>query len=342
MVAAEVNGRPVVLLLPGQGSQQPGMLTGLYRREPAFAKAMDAVFDAMGPAAGPLRADWLAERPEVPIHQVTRSAPLLFAVDYALGRMLMDAGLRPDALLGHSIGEWAAATLAGVYELGVAAPIACERAERMAETPPGGMLAVAAGADELREFLGWPDGATAVDGLSLAVINAPRQVVLAGLTEALAAVADRLAGAGFTVRKVPAGTAFHSPALADMALHDRELLARVPAHPARIPLYSSCSGGSLAREQIADPAFWAGVPAAPVLFWPALDAVVRDADVVLVECGPGQQLSTLARRHRAVVAGRSAVVPLSPGRSKGHEEDQRALRAAVERLRAEGHRIKLG
>jgi [acyl-carrier-protein] S-malonyltransferase len=104
--------RPVVLLFPGQGSQYPGMATGLYRREPVFTEAMDEVFDLMGPHAAAIRGDWLGHSALVHIDDVRRAQPLLFAVGYALGRMVHGWGVRPVALLGHSAGELVAGPLA--------------------------------------------------------------------------------------------------------------------------------------------------------------------------------------------------------------------------------------
>lgn len=327
--------RPVVLLLPGQGSQQPGMAVGLYGHEPAFTEAMDAVFDAMGPASAGLRADWLSGHPAVPVHHVTRSTPLLFAIDYAIGQMLMRHDVRPAALLGHSIGEMAAAVLAGVFDLETAAAIVLERVDRMARTPPGGMLAVAASLAEVCDSLQWPHGVAGGDDVAIAAVNAPRQVILAGLAQPLAAVARRLRDGGLTMRRVAATTAFHSPALARLAADDRELFADLTVQPASIPVYSAYAGGLLTPRIAADPAFWASHVAAPVLFWPTLDVLLSETDAVLVESGPGQDLSTLARRHPAVTSGRCAVVPMLPARIRQPEDDMRAVRQAIERLHAE-------
>ncbi|RCV48674.1 polyketide synthase [Marinitenerispora sediminis] len=324
---APARPRPVALLLPGQGAQHVRMAAGLYPHEPVFSAAMDEVFTAMGEDGTRLRADWVAERPTVPIDHVTRSQPLLFAVDYALGRLVASWGIRPAALLGHSIGEMAAAALAGVFDLSDAAGIVLDRVRRLLQAPPGGMLAVAAAPGELGPHLH--------GDVVVGAVNAPRQTVLAGPREPLAAVAAALAERGFTCRPVPSLVAFHSPAVAAATAGAEQLLASVRVRPPDIPVYSGYTAAPLRAAQIADPGFWARQPVAPVLFWPALDALLGDGAFLLVEAGPGQGLTQVARRHPAVRAGRSAVLPLLPARLGPPRADRQAVAAARAALLAE-------
>ncbi|MGW6603251.1 acyltransferase domain-containing protein [Streptomyces sp. NPDC055036] len=317
--------RPIALLLPGQGSQHPCMAAGLYRHEPAFTTAMDEVFAAMGEEGPPLRADWLAERPAVALDRVTRSQPLLFAVDYALGRLVRSWGVRPVALLGHSIGELAAATLAGVFGLTDAVTLLRDRIRRLDGAGPGGMLAVAASPDELAVFL--------TGEVVVGAVNAPRQTVLAGPDPALEEVARTLRDKGFTVRRVPSLVAFHSPVLAPLTRGGEALIATLTPRPPRTTVYSGYTAAPLRPEEVSDPYFWTRQPVEPVLFRAALDALLAAGDHTLVEAGPGQGLAQLARRHPAVRAGHSAVVPLLPARPGPPEADRAALRAA---------RVKLG
>ncbi|MFL5909559.1 MAG: acyltransferase domain-containing protein, partial [Gaiellaceae bacterium] len=196
---------PPALLMPGQGSQYQGMGTGLYRDLPAFAAAIDEVFHIMGAAGDELRSDWLAADPRLPINHVRRSQPLLFAINYALGRLLMNLGLRPAVLLGHSIGEMAAATLAGVFELHTAVRIVQHRVGEIAGVPKGGMAAVAASRVEIAPYLR--------PGVDIAAINAPRQTVVAGVDEPLRTTLNALRDGGFTWAPVFSLTPFHSAVL---------------------------------------------------------------------------------------------------------------------------------
>ncbi|MGH3982308.1 MAG: acyltransferase domain-containing protein [Pseudonocardiaceae bacterium] len=320
-----MNRRAVALMFPGQGSQHTQMASGLYLHEPVFTAAMDEVFSAFGNEGEPLRSDWLAEHPAVSIDHVTRAQPLLFAVDYALGRMLLSWGIRPAALLGHSVGEMAAATLADVFTLDDAAALILDRVRRLAAAPPGGMLAVAAGTEALEPFL--------TAEVVVAAMNAPRQTILAGPNDPLDAVAVRLRDAGLTCQRVPSLTAFHTPMLAEATGCAIERFAATPVMPPRMLLYSGYTAEPLTGEKVADPAYWASQPVDVVRFWPALDALLGQCDdVVCVEAGPGQGLARIARRHPTVRTGRGAVVSLLPARPGPAERDRESVAAAFDTL----------
>ncbi|MEU1516830.1 acyltransferase domain-containing protein [Streptomyces sp. NPDC005811] len=328
-MTAAVRPLPVALLLPGQGSQHPRMAAGLYGHEPVFTAAMDAFFDAAGPEGGPLREDWLTERPATDLDHVTRSQPLLFAVDHALGRVALSRGVRPAALLGHSIGELAAATLAGVFGVRDATGLVLDRVRRLAGAPPGGMLAVAASTAEVTPYLS--------GDVVVGAVNAPRQTVLAGPDGPLDKVDRTLREAGFTCRRVPSLSAFHSPLLEPACRGAAARFAAVDRSTPSLPVHSAYTGAPLTESDIDDPAFWARQPVAPVLFWPALEGLLATGDHLLVEVGPGQGLSQVARRHPAVRRGTSEVISLLPARPGPPEADRTALDSAMARLTEAGH-----
>jgi [acyl-carrier-protein] S-malonyltransferase len=315
---------PVALLLPGQGSQYPRMAAGLYRTEPVFTDTVEEVFELLGPDAGPVRADWLAEVPSVPADHVTRAQILLFAVNYGLARLIMSWGVRPVALLGHSVGELVAAALSGVVELSEVVRLHWDRVNRLADAPPGGMLAVVATEDQVAGQLR--------DGVVIGAVNAPNQLILSGPASPLRRAAEALRRAGRIVRPVPATCGFHSPMLADLARESLPMLRRTRFAAPGIPLYSCYTGGRLGATEVADPDLWASHPVAPVRFWTALCRLLEDGDARLVEAGPGQMLSTVARRHPAVTRGRSRVFAASPPRASGPEADRAALARLAERL----------
>ncbi|MFD9745757.1 acyltransferase domain-containing protein [[Kitasatospora] papulosa] len=295
---------PVALLLPGQGAQHPGMATGLYGHDEVFTGAADEVFDALGAPGAHVRDDWLGERPGVPMDHVTRSQILLFTIDYALGRTVESWGVRPAALLGHSVGEMAAAVLADVFTLADAARLMWDRVTRLADGPAGGMVAVAAAPDALTPYLR--------DDVVVGAHNAPRQTILAGPEPHLGQVTRELREQGLVCRTVPSSTPFHSPVLAPLAARAEPAFAAVRARPPALPLISGYTAAPLTARQAADPAWWSSHPVAQVRFWPALDHLLGGPGRQLVECGPGRGLSALARRHPAVLAGRSRVLPLLP------------------------------
>ncbi|WP_340376192.1 acyltransferase domain-containing protein [Streptomyces sp. SS7] len=327
-MTAVVGPLPVALLLPGQGSQHPRMAVGLYGHEPVFTAAMDEFFEAAGGEGARLREDWLAERPATDLDHVTRSQPLLFAVDHALGRVVLSRGVRPVALLGHSIGELASAVLAGVFVLRDATGLVLDRVRRLAGAPPGGMLAVAASTAEVTPYLS--------GDVVVGAVNAPRQTVLAGPDGPLDKVGRTLREAGFTCRRVPSLSAFHSPVLEPACRGAAERFAAVDRSAPSLPVHSAYTAAPLTEADIDDPAFWARQPVAPVLFWPALEGLLATGDHLLVEVGPGQGLSQVARRHPAVRRGTSEVVSLLPARPGPPEADRAAMETAMARVAAAG------
>ncbi|WP_225829261.1 acyltransferase domain-containing protein [Streptomyces naphthomycinicus] len=313
--------RSIAFLLPGQGSQSAGMATRLYAHDEVFAAAMDEFFAALGDSGRHLRADWLSADPVLPMDHVQRSQPLLFAVDHAYGRLLRSWGITPAALLGHSMGEVAAAVLAGVLDFTETARLVWWRCARLVDAPPGGMLAVAASPDTVRPLL---RGQVVVGG-----VNAPKQTIVAGPRKALDEVAGALRAQGITCAAVPSQTPFHSPALNDSVPAAREAFTRITRRPPAVPVVSCYTAAPLTDAEAMDPDYWAPQPARPVLFWPALETLLASGDHVLVETGPGQVLSRLARRHPAVRAGRSSVVPLAPVRPGDEVATLRAAREAL-------------
>ncbi|MFC8870498.1 acyltransferase domain-containing protein [Streptomyces sp. NPDC057148] len=316
------RGRPVVLMFAGQGAQHPRMAAGLLGRDQTFTAWMDEAFRLLGPDAERLREQWLAAEPSPGYDDVTVAQPLLYAVGHALGRVLLARGLKPAALFGHSVGELVAATLAGVLDFADGMRMMRDRTRLFADTPPGGMLAVAASVEEVADVLGTT--------VHLAAVNASRQLLLAGERAPLEETARTLTARGLVCRDVLARQAFHSPVVRGAVEASLPAWRTVPLGPPRFTLYSAYTRGVLDARRARDPLFWAGQPAETVHFAPTLKAVLDDhPGCLLVEAGPGNSLSALARRHRAVTSGAGTVLPLLPDRSRGDEADV----LSVERVR---------
>ncbi|MBB0242634.1 acyltransferase domain-containing protein [Streptomyces alkaliphilus] len=316
--------RSVVLMFPGTGAQHPRMAAGLYGHEPVFTESVDAVLDRLGAEGAAARRDWLAEHPTVPLDADSRSAPLLFAVDYAMGRLVESWGVRPAAYLGHSMGEFVAAVLAGVFRLEDAVRLLWERVLLQRRSPAGGMIAVAAAPGRLTGLL--------EDGVVIGAVNGPRNTVLSGPGAPLDATGRRLTAHGLTWRRLATRTPYHSPALSSLVSPTEALIARFPGRPPRTTIYSAHTTRPLLPAEALSPRFWALQPTAPVLFGQTLDRVVADGDRVLVEAGPAQSLATTARAHPAVRAGRSTVIATLPPRAAGPRADRDHVRAAREAL----------
>ncbi|MFG2822906.1 acyltransferase domain-containing protein [Kitasatospora sp. NPDC048365] len=331
MTATPARPRPVALLLPGQGAQHARMAHGLYRTVPAFTDALDEVLDLLGPDGAAVRTDWLAEQPAVPLDDVRRAQPLLFAIDYALARTLHAWGVRPAAILGHSVGEAVGAVLAGVLPLADAVRLLAERIEAIADAPPGGMLAVAATAEAVIPYL--------TEQVVIGAINGPQQLLLAGPDPDLAVAEAELIASGITCMRARATSGFHSPSLRPACRRTLAGYDGVELRAPRTPLVSGYTAGELSAGSAVDPGFWAMQPAEPVLFGPALDALLARGPHLLVEAGPGQGLSALARRHPEVGGGRSAVVPLLGSRPRTPADDLQNLLRAARAIEAEGHPV---
>lgn len=301
-----VTARQLLMFtFPGQGSQHVRMAIGLYGTEPGFTAAFDRVIDHYGADGAAAREDWLAAVPDSHMDRPSRSQLLLFAIDYALGRAMLERGHVPSVMLGHSIGEVAAACLAGVMSLADVADLIRHRMRQLEDAPAGGMLAVAGTPEQVRAVL--------TDDVVIGAFNAPRQVVLAGPSAPLNEAAARLTELGLSSRRIPSQTGFHSPMLAEYAAMSIDRIRRIHLTEPTLQVYSCYRPGSLDAYAL-QPEYWASHPVAPVRFWDALDAALIDSvdPLIVIELGPGGGLTTLVRRHPTVRSGHHRVVSALP------------------------------
>ncbi|MFI9815100.1 type I polyketide synthase [Saccharothrix variisporea] len=283
----------VAFLFPGQGGQHVGMGRELYRREAVFRAEFDRCADLVLPGIDlrdvVFRGD--AER----LATMSVGQPAVFAVEYALAKLWMSWGVRPAAVVGHSLGAYAAAAIAGVLSVEDALSLVVERGRLMDSIPTGGMLAVPLPEAEVLPLLG---------GLSLAAVNGPAQCVVAGPLSEVDDLRVRLAGAGVDGRLLRISTAAHSTLVEPVLSGFEKKVAGVTPHPPVIPWMSDRTGRFVTADEATDPAFWSAHFRETVRFADALAAL--PADLALVEVGPGRTLSGLARQQstpeRVVVA----------------------------------------
>ncbi|MER7004172.1 beta-ketoacyl synthase N-terminal-like domain-containing protein [Dactylosporangium sp. NPDC000555] len=282
--------RGVVFMFPGQGAQRAGMAAGLYAREPLVREIVDE-------CAGLLRAPLGVDLRDALLHgagdlrDTALAQPALFTVEYALAQLWMSWGVRPEAMIGHSIGEYVAACLAGVFDLKDALELVAARGRLVAQLPPGAMLSVALPAAELAEL------AAAGDGLAVAAVNGPRVGVLSGPVEAVEAVAAALAARGVPARRLHTSHAFHSPVLDPVLDAFTAIVAALPRRAPQLPYVSNVTGGWIGKDEATDPAYWARQLRGTVRFADGVRTLLADGPRVLLEVGPGDALGALAAGH---------------------------------------------
>ncbi|HEV8580106.1 MAG TPA: amino acid adenylation domain-containing protein [Thermoanaerobaculia bacterium] len=297
----------VAFLFPGQGAQHVRMAEDLYRGEPLFRAELDRAAEILrGPLGLDLRgllfpAAELEEEAAQRLSQTAFTQPALFAVEHALARLWMSWGIRPAAMLGHSVGEYVAACLAGVFSLPDALALAAERGRLIQELPSGAMLAVPLPEERVLPLLG--------RDLSLAAVNGASACVVSGSEEAIEALRRRLRAEGIEGRPLRVSHAFHSGMMDPVLDRFAAAVARVERRPPSLPWISNVSGGWIRPEEAVDPAYWARHLRATVRFADGVATLAADPEQVLLEVGPGHALSSLVRRHPAA-AGRTVVASL--------------------------------
>ncbi|WP_392673785.1 acyltransferase domain-containing protein [Streptomyces sp. LN785] len=331
-----------VFLFSGVGDQYPGLGAGLYRCLPAFREELDRCFGLLAtdhnldlrpvlfppdaPAApgdsGPPGLAALFDRRETAqeIHRTVVAQPLMFSLQYALARALTSLGAGPTVLAGYSIGEYAAACIAGVLPLDHALRLVTCRARLVDELPGGAMLAVMAGPEPLRPYLGGP--------VSLAALNGPGQTVLSGPVEEIERTARQLTDAGLACRRLATSHAFHSAMTEPLTEPLEKLLGTLPLRPPALPVLSNVTGTWLRDEEATSPAYWAGQLSRTIRFADEVAEVWRLPDPLLVVLGPGQALAGLALQNpnRPADAARSVVQTL-PGQFESRTERELLLTA---------------
>ena len=312
--------RRVVFLFPGQGAQYVNMARGLYEGEPAFRAEIDHCADLLDGHLGghDLRVLMFSDDAGAAamLRQTWVTQPALFVIEYALARLWLSWGVVPAAMLGHSIGEYVAACLAGVIGLEDALRLVALRGRLMHGQPKGSMLAVSLNADAAAALVAGTD-------VSVAAVNGPRSCVLSGPEAAIARLEGMLAERGEDGSMLHTSHAFHS-AMMDPVLDEfAAAAARVRLAAPTIPYVSNVTGTWMSAEDASDPGYWARHLRATVRFAEGVDTLLALEAPLFLEVGPGRTLTTLAGGHPARNAGHVAVP------SMRHPQDEQSDVAAV-------------
>jgi phthiocerol/phenolphthiocerol synthesis type-I polyketide synthase E len=322
-----------VFLFSGQGAQRAQMGAELYRSEPLFREQVDTCCEVLTPLLGvDLRGVMFAgpehrERMGQELEQTRLAQPALFVLEYALARLWMSWGVQPAAMLGHSIGEYVAACLAGVFRLEDALALVARRGALMQSLPPGGMLSVQLGEADVARLLP-PE-------VSVASINAPRRCVVSGPLEPLRVLEQRLLDEGVGYQRLRTSHAFHSEMMTPVLDAFAAAVAERPLKAPRLPFVSNVSG-TWAGDEVTDPRYWARHLRAPVRLAEGLSLLAGGESRLFLEVGPGQSLSVLARLNAEAGWKGTAVASLPDG-AEGNE--RMALLDALGQLWLGGARV---
>lgn len=292
----EMLNRPVVFMFSGQGSQYVNMGLDLYRQEPVYRETIDYCADVLKPLIGCDIREILYPKDidiETAVERLGQTAitqPALFIVEYALVKLWEQWGIRPQAMIGHSIGEYVAACLSGVFTLEEALKVVAHRGRLIQSLPKGTMLAVNKSENDLALLLD--------KSVSLAAVNSSTMCVVSGETDAVDILEKSLEEKGIGCVRLKTSHAFHSRMMEPVLAEFSEIISEINLKPPCMGFISNVTGTWITPEEATSPRYWAQHIRQPVRFADGVAELMKDESSVFLEIGPGRTLVTLAERHR--------------------------------------------
>ncbi|QKG83775.1 amino acid adenylation domain-containing protein [Kroppenstedtia pulmonis] len=321
--------RPVLFMFPGQGSQYPNMGLELYQTEQTFREQIDICAELLRPHLGydiresiyP-KGKYNADEAANHLTRTSVAQPALFIIGYALAKQLEEWGIRPQSMIGHSIGEYVAACLSGVFSLEDALRLVSIRGRLMEELPSGAMLSVAMSEKDLTPLLS--------EKLSIAANNGPSLSVVSGPQEAIIGLERRLEEKEIACRRLHTSHAFHSMMMDPILERFTDEVRSVQLNAPQIPYISNITGTWIQEEEVTDPTYWARHLRQPVRFGEGIENIVTGSNVALLEVGPGQTLGTLTRQCLGVATEHVILPTMRP--PQDHQSDTAFMLTSLGRL----------
>ena len=287
--------RPVAFLFTGQGSQYPNMGKGLYESEPVFRDTVDRCCEVLKEHLGRDLRDLIypseeeAEAAKEVLQETRYTQPALFVIETATAELWKSWGLVPDAMIGHSIGEYAAACQAGVFSVEAGLALVAARGQLMQDLPPGDMLSVPLSEEDILPHLGAQ--------LSIAALNAPGRSVVSGPSEAIQELAKKLKGERVRCSALHTSHAFHSGMMEPILQPFIDVVSKVDLQAPTTPYVSNVTGRWITEAEATDPSYYAVHLRQAVRFADGVAKLFEEPNRLFVEVGPGNTLTTLSRRH---------------------------------------------
>ena len=331
----ETNKKDVVFMFPGQGSQYVNMGLALYETEQIFKEQIDLCSEILQPHLNINLCDVLYPKhvsmdiASQQLKQTEVAQPALFTVEYALSKLWMEWGVLPQAMIGHSIGEYVAACLAGVFTLEDALALVAARGRLMQQIQAGSMLAISLGEEEAQSFLD--------DSLCLAAVNSPTSCVVSGPKEAVDTLQYKLKKDKIPCISLHTSHAFHSTMLTPVLEPFHEQVAKIRLNPPQIPYISNVTGTWITDEEVIRPDYWTTHLSQTVRFNDGIHKLLQDSERIFLEVGPGRTLSALAKNHPKRYIGQEVLSSLRhPADS---DEDTQFLLNTIGRLWLAGKQL---
>ncbi|WP_414754484.1 beta-ketoacyl synthase N-terminal-like domain-containing protein [Anabaena sp. CCY 9910] len=317
----EITERPVVFMFPGQGSQYVNMGREIYETEAVFKEQVDYCSEFLKPLLGlDLRhiiypSDDKIDAASKQLQQTGIAQPAIFVIEYALAQLWQSWGVKPQAAIGHSIGEYVAATLAEVFSLEDALSLVAARGQMMQQLPTGAMLSIPLPADQVQSLLGTE--------LAVAAINVRSQCVVSGSITAINTLQNQLAAQGVECRRLHTSHAFHSQMMEPILEGFAERVKQVTLNPPKLPYISNLTGIWITVTQATNPEYYAQHLRSPVLFAQGVEKLLATPEQVLLEVGPGHTLTTLVKRNPSKIATQTVLTSVCHPQEK--QSDIRVL-----------------